>query len=133
MKVGYVEFSVYLACLSSVFNLYSNLIIVFGFLGHMLWFSIVSAVLFGVLIKFHIPRPSESSIRSILGREWGAYASSRSDSQNDDNVMKVVAHRACGLDAPENSISALKKVRSWTRIIIIKGVFFRTALQTKNF
>lgn len=78
----------------------------------MLFFFIVPSVLFGLILRFRIPRPKPSKVYHILGSDWGAYEIfSKQKKHENDYVMKVVGHRACGLDAPENSLSALKKVK----------------------
>lgn len=108
---GYIEFSVYLSCLSLAINFYFSFLVVFGVLSHLLLFLLISCALFGILLRFRIPKPVDSTICSIFGNEWGAYKVLPNDSDTDDNyVMKIVAHRACGFDAPENSLSAIKKV-----------------------
>nr|CAD7456551.1 unnamed protein product [Timema tahoe] len=56
-----------------------------------------------------IPAPSASIVEEILGKDL--YYEEVSEDQDEIThrySMKVVAHRGAGLDAPENSISALK-------------------------
>lgn len=60
-----------------------------------------------VILKFSLKNASTSSVEHVLGSLWGYYGG-----EDDDKTkgLRIIAHRACGLDAPENSITALKNV-----------------------
>lgn len=96
--------------------LISSLIVVAAFYGSWkLLTEVIKTILpFGVILALllvcagyflHIPAPSSESVEAILGKD-PAFVS------NDGNVyvMKTVAHRGAGLDAPENSLPAFKMV-----------------------
>lgn len=51
-----------------------------------------------------VPPPDVSAVEAIVGKE------PHLDNSGGDYVMKTVAHRGAGLDAPENSLAAFKLV-----------------------
>ncbi|XP_075236257.1 glycerophosphodiester phosphodiesterase 1 isoform X2 [Lycorma delicatula] len=66
-----------------------------------------------------IPKPSKSEIKEVLGVDiWRQFKERNTDEinadlrdfddGNGDLTFKTIAHRGAGLDAPENSISAVK-------------------------
>lgn len=69
----------------------------------------LSLLLFIAISVFRIKPPTAKEVREVLGDDPHL----ESDSQNTrgSNVIKVVAHRGAGLDAPENTIEAFRMVR----------------------
>ncbi|EEZ98717.1 glycerophosphodiester phosphodiesterase 1 [Tribolium castaneum] len=66
-------------------------------------FGLILTILLVCAVYFlRVPAPSPASVETILGKD-PAVASS-----DDAYVMKTVAHRGAGLDAPENSLPAFK-------------------------
>lgn len=59
-------------------------------------------------VKVSLKKAQASSVDAVLGPLWGSFLGN----QEDGTVkgLRIIAHRACGLDAPENSIGALKNV-----------------------
>uniref|UniRef100_A0A224XQU3 Putative glycerophosphoryl diester phosphodiesterase n=1 Tax=Panstrongylus lignarius TaxID=156445 RepID=A0A224XQU3_9HEMI len=73
------------------------------------------AVTYWLITSYAIPPPKESSVLEILGTElkgelkgmYSDYDSSSHSNEPNDFIMKVVAHRFAGIEAPENSLVAL--------------------------
>nr|CAD7437935.1 unnamed protein product [Timema bartmani] len=86
----------------------------FSFASEVVYCSVpyifIGSLFFFALIHFaKVPAPSASIVEEILGKDL--YYEEVSEDQDEIThrySMKVVAHRGAGLDAPENSISALK-------------------------
>lgn len=77
-------------------------------------FTILLTILIVCIIYFlRIPPPDDTAVEAVLGRELHV--------ENNEGVyvMKTVAHRGAGLDAPENSLVAFQLVK----IIYILNVF----------
>ncbi|XP_017771425.1 PREDICTED: glycerophosphodiester phosphodiesterase 1 isoform X2 [Nicrophorus vespilloides] len=64
---------------------------------------IPTAIIFVTLVIFKVPKPSNSQLERIVGREL--YLENGAD---DRPAMRTVGHRGAGLDAPENSLAAFK-------------------------
>ncbi|XP_044258478.1 glycerophosphodiester phosphodiesterase 1 [Tribolium madens] len=99
---------------SPVINLFfSSLIIVAAFYGSwsllteviktILPFGLILVLLLVCVVYFlRVPPPSPETVEAILGKDPAVA------SNDDAYVMKTVAHRGAGLDAPENSLAAFK-------------------------
>lgn len=62
---------------------------------------------FTLLIYFtRIPTPNAAAVYAVIGKDPAL----DQDVSEDGFVMRVVAHRGAGLDAPENSLVAFKLV-----------------------
>lgn len=69
-------------------------------------FTILLTILIvGLLYFFRVPAPDITAVEAVLGRE------PHLDNNEGIFVMKTVAHRGAGLDAPENSLPAFKMVK----------------------
>lgn len=57
-----------------------------------------------IVFIFRIPPPARAAVEAVLGKDMD-------DPVGDNNgfVIKTIAHRGAGLDAPENTIEAFKK------------------------
>ncbi|KAG5877481.1 hypothetical protein JTB14_029987 [Gonioctena quinquepunctata] len=65
--------------------------------------EIVTAAIVCLIVALRIPPPVPSAVEAILGKD------PLSEFNNgNDFVVKTVAHRGAGLDAPENSLAAFK-------------------------
>ncbi|CAF4945764.1 unnamed protein product [Pieris macdunnoughi] len=60
----------------------------------------------GVAAYFYtkLPKPESNNVSSIFGPESG----SKESEKHPDRVVKCIAHRGAGLDAPENTMQAFK-------------------------
>lgn len=102
------------SCLEAWFYLYS--IFQFCILENVLF--IVSTFLIGSILIFcgvqylKIPPPDEVIVKEILGIDpfYETGSSLPNDISQSAYPLKSVAHRGAALDAPENSISAFRKV-----------------------
>nr|CAH7764780.1 unnamed protein product [Callosobruchus chinensis] len=66
-------------------------------------FSILLTVVLVALIHlFRVPPPDPEIVEAILGKE------PHGEIEETDYVLKTVAHRGAGLDAPENTLAAFK-------------------------
>jgi hypothetical protein len=75
----------------------------------------IGALLLFILIQFgKLPPPDPATVEEILGQD--PLLQDRDDSKKDNEggtyIMRSIAHRGAALDAPENSISAFRQVRS---------------------
>lgn len=68
---------------------------------------LVTGLLTMAICYFRIPPPDPQAVRAVLGCSLSSDAPSTGD---DDYLMKTVAHRGAGLDAPENSLKAFNLV-----------------------
>ncbi|KAJ8985059.1 hypothetical protein NQ317_019742 [Molorchus minor] len=65
-------------------------------------FTLVFTVLIvAAICLLRVPLPEASAVEAVLGKE-------ALDAGASDYVMKTIAHRGAGLDAPENSLQAFK-------------------------
>lgn len=72
------------------------------------FFSLIGTLFIGIC-TLRIRRAETSCVERILGPLWGAFGGV-DQIEDSSKTLKIIAHRACGIDAPENSISALVKV-----------------------
>lgn len=82
-------------------SLYTCFCLVFGLFGNVSLHIMMIGLLVAFVAWFRLPPPNPSYVRSVLGQE------PRPD-MKDCDVDWEVAHRAACLDAPENSIEALR-------------------------
>lgn len=119
---SFVDMTVLLSSYMLYFYLYGSLVIAIESLNDCVGLcSIGLPLVIFVFMKFlAIPRPNEDDVKSVLGVDiWQQYKQSIAEKNNEnDNAViessdlsfRTIAHRSAGLDAPENSISALKTV-----------------------
>lgn len=69
-------------------------------LGVLIIVAIVCSVFY-----YRVPPPSSDVVEAILGKDL-----SEIDNGSSQYVVKTVAHRGAGLDAPENTLAAFKMV-----------------------
>lgn len=68
-------------------------------------FTIIFACLIALAVHFFsISPPDANAVEAVLGKE------PHLENDASDYVMRTVAHRGAGLDAPENSLEAFKLV-----------------------
>lgn len=60
-----------------------------------------------------LKKPDAQNVASIFGPLPG----SRESEQHPEKVVKCIAHRGAGLDAPENTMEAFKYVRLFGKLI----------------
>ncbi|XP_049959353.1 glycerophosphodiester phosphodiesterase 1 [Schistocerca serialis cubense] len=78
--------------------------------------SFLAPILLALWIKYlRIPPPDAKLVEDVLGCDPWALAECNGNGTNETNneryVMRTVAHRGAGLDAPENSLSALRRAK----------------------
>ncbi|XP_066992120.2 glycerophosphodiester phosphodiesterase 1 [Anabrus simplex] len=73
----------------------------------------VGCVILFIIVNFmRVPSPDVSVEKEIFGYDLLPYDQGYSDSKEEENYkMKVVAHRGACLDAPENSLTAIRKAK----------------------
>ncbi|XP_074038862.1 glycerophosphodiester phosphodiesterase 1 isoform X2 [Leptinotarsa decemlineata] len=64
--------------------------------------SVSSVVHRNIPVVLRVPPPEPSAVEAVLGKD------PHLETTSNDYVMKTVAHRGAGLDAPENSLAAFK-------------------------
>jgi hypothetical protein len=71
------------------------------------------AILLFILVHiWKIPPPDPATVEEILGQNPLLQEhDSNKDEKDGAYIMKSIAHRGAGLDAPENSISAFRQVQ----------------------
>ncbi|KRT84830.1 hypothetical protein AMK59_1171, partial [Oryctes borbonicus] len=77
--------------------------------------GVIVVLLFAASLQFlRVPTPAKEIVEAIIGNDPVLEDPS---SSNENNVIKTIAHRGAGLDAPENSLVAFKTCKE-------KGVNF---------
>lgn len=66
---------------------------------------LLTLIIVGLIYVLRIPAPNVNAVENVLGRE------PHLENPEGIYVMKTVAHRGAGLDAPENSLVAFQMVR----------------------
>lgn len=93
-----------IAALSVVVTLYGSYSLLTEVIRTILPFGILLTTALVCAIYFlRVPAPSLELVEAIVGKEPHLVL-------DDSYVMKTVAHRGAGLDAPENSLEAFKMV-----------------------
>lgn len=64
-----------------------------------------------------VPRPDQEIIETIIGKDPAL------DDGSDNELIKTIAHRGAGLDAPENSLVAFKMVLRNFLICSLREIF----------
>lgn len=76
--------------------------------------TIVGTVFVTILVYIvRLPPPSSALVEEVLGKDLKIEADEDENLENSKEFpykMTVVAHRGCGFDAPENSMSAVRAV-----------------------
>lgn len=71
-------------------------------------YGILGAIcLYFMVYVVRVPAPHISKVERIIGEDL---RSEREDTDNNVFLLKTVAHRGAGLDAPENSLEAFNMV-----------------------
>lgn len=111
------DLRILVSCYFFCIFLYGFLIISIEFTSSVTSLIVLPIIIFVIIKVTAIPRPPDADIKNILGIDiWQQYKESianKNDSvtvENDAPIFRTIAHRAAGLDAPENSISGLKHV-----------------------
>lgn len=65
---------------------------------------LLTILIVGLIYFLRVPAPDINAVEAVLGRE------PHLDNNDGIYVMKTVAHRGAGLDAPENSLAAFQMV-----------------------
>jgi glycerophosphoinositol glycerophosphodiesterase len=76
--------------------------------------AVILAILLCILVHVgKLPPPDPATVEEILGQDPLLQDRDESkDSERGKYVMRSIAHRGAALDAPENSLSAFRQVRS---------------------
>lgn len=94
------------SALTIIYVTYGSCLLIKEIFCSILPFTILLTALIVCLIHvLRIPPPESSAVETIVGKE------PHLDVTEGEYVMKTVAHRGAGLDAPENSLQAFKTVR----------------------
>ncbi|KAI4457961.1 glycerophosphodiester phosphodiesterase 1 [Holotrichia oblita] len=89
-KVGIVFFGLWSLCFDVIFK-----VIPLG---------VIIVLLFFIIVRFlRVPTPATGQIEAIIGKDPAL-----EDTINENGIIKTIAHRGAGLDAPENSLIAFK-------------------------
>lgn len=92
LKVGIVFFGLLSLCFDVIFK-----VIPLG---------AIVVLLFFVCVHFlRVPMPDKGQVEAIIGKD-----PSLEDMTTENGIIKTIAHRGAGLDAPENSLIAFKMV-----------------------
>lgn len=95
-----------IASFTIIAGLYGTLYLLTEALRTILPFGIIFIIItFSLVYALHIPAPPLEIVEKIIGPE-----PCKLENVNQENIMKVVAHRGAGLDAPENTLAAFKQV-----------------------
>ncbi|GJQ88100.1 hypothetical protein Trydic_g13110 [Trypoxylus dichotomus] len=75
--------------------------VIFEYIGK----GLIVVLLFAASLQLlHVPAPTKDIVETIIGKD----PLLEEASSNGNNVIKTIAHRGAGLDAPENSLIAFK-------------------------
>lgn len=87
-------------------TVYTVLCLLFGFLGHLTFHLMGVGLLICLTCYFRLPPPDPSIVQSVLGFQPSPRGGNQKKSEH--NIEGDVAHRAAGLDAPENTVEAVR-------------------------
>lgn len=98
-----------LSLIPSTLMIFFTIYGIFGFISEIFTtifpIGIFLTGLFVLLIYvFRVPPPPTEQLEAIVGKDL-------SDESENGYVLKTVAHRGAGLDAPENTLAAFQMVR----------------------
>jgi hypothetical protein len=100
------------SCIAASFYIYEFWLYFFELLCLTLPTAGFGAILLFILVHIlKIPPPDSATVEEILGQNpLLQELDSKKDGKAGAYIMKSIAHRGAALDAPENSISAFRKV-----------------------
>lgn len=91
--------------------------------------GVMVVLVFAIGVNFlAVPTPNRVIVETIIGKDPAV----EDISTNDNDVIKTIAHRGAGLDAPENSLIAFKMVILITPSKLIKKYIVSFSVRKKE-
>lgn len=120
-KLCGIDFSVFMNCTVIWLVIYGFFIVVVEVVNLYvtIFLLLISVFTYILLCHLAIPQPTPNIVNEVLGSDPRAVKQKDLETRNtndnnqqeeSENICKVYAHRGAGLDAPENSIAAFRKV-----------------------
>lgn len=104
---GVSDLILYLGCCGRIWlTVYLSSCLVLGFMGHLTFHLMGLGLLICLTCYFRLPPPDPSIVHAVLGCRLTARGETQKKSEQD--IDGDIAHRAAGLDAPENSLEAIR-------------------------
>jgi len=87
-------------------SVYITLCLLFGFLGHLTFHLMGVGLLICLTCYFRLPPPDPDIVNAVLGAKLRPKGEKQKKSEH--NIEGDIAHRGAGLDAPENTLEAVR-------------------------